>query len=404
MAMRKLQFAGHLLDGRSAKKHPVVVHLTPDSLTLKIEDGESLLWKHGSIDWNDITRPGQVRLSRSVEEAEGTRVESLIVEDPDFTHNLRETAGGKLNATWKGKNPFRHVALVLGLLGVPLFLYGIWSYGLPFLSDRAAKHVPVEWEVKLGDTLMEGSEMQVAGGDARKAKALDVIMARLLATVPDQPYTFKVYIAKDKMVNAFALPGGTILLYQGIIDAAQTPEELAGVLAHEIQHVLLRHSTRGIIRSAASGMLATLVIGDVNGVMNGVLELAGSLDQLKFSRSMEEEADRKGMEMMLAAGIDPVGMVRIFKALKKEQEAFWGKDESEKPSAKKSKQASQKKTGKDSENENTSWLEYLSTHPEPQNRIDRLKKQVENAGQTSYKPLLPDLKWKELFHTPGETP
>ena len=402
--MRKLQFSGHLYDGRSAKKHPVAVHLSPDKMTLNLAGGQSLAWSYGDVDRSGSIDSGSLRLHHEVEEAEGIRVESLIVDDPDFFHSLKETAAGGLNATWKPKNPWRHVALVLGLVGVPLFLYGIWSLGLPYLSDKMAKHVPVEWEVKLGDTLMEGTELKVAGGDARKAKAIDAMMERLLATVPDQPYTFKVYIAEDEMVNAFALPGGTILLYQGIINAAQTPEELAGVLAHEIQHVLLRHSTRGIIRGAASGMLATLVIGDVNGVMNGVLELAGSLDSLKFSRSMEEEADNKGMEMILAAGIDPEGMIRIFEALKKEQEGFWGNEGEEevKPSEKNSKPASEKKPKQASEKSEDSWLEYISTHPEPQNRIDRMQKQVENATEKAYKPLLPDLKWKELFHTHKE--
>ncbi len=401
--MRKLQFSGFLYDGRTAKKHPVAVHLAPDKMTLQLAGGQSLTWNYGKIDRSGSIDSGSLRLHHSVQEAEGTRVESLIVEDPDFFPSLKETAAGGLNATWKPKSPWRHVALVLGLVGVPLFLYGIWALGLPYLSDKAAKHVPVEWEVKLGDTLMEGSELQVGGGDARKVKAIDAMMQRLLATVPDQPYTFKVYIADDEMVNAFALPGGTILLYQGIINAAQTPEELAGVLAHEIQHVLLRHSTRGIIRGAASGMLATLVIGDVNGVMNGVLELAGSLDSLKFNRSMEEEADRRGMEMILAANIDPEGMIRIFEALKKEQEGFWGTgEEKAEPSEKNGKQATKKKQKQASEKSEDSWLEYLSTHPAPQNRIDRMQKQVENATQKAYKPLLPDLKWKQLFHTQKE--
>ena len=100
----------------------------------------------------------------------------------------------------------------------------------------------------------------------------------LLSAVPDQPYNFRIYVHPSKTVNALALPGGTIILFQGLINITDTPEELAGVMAHEFQHVLKRHSTRGIIRSEAINIFATVVSGD--SVMNVILQAGGLMEVL----------------------------------------------------------------------------------------------------------------------------
>jgi beta-barrel assembly-enhancing protease len=77
----------------------------------------------------------------------------------------------------------------------------------------------------------------------------------------NQPYDLRIYIWSEKGVKALALPGGVMLISQGLLNEAKSPEELAGVIAHEIQHVLLRHSTRGIIRNLTQSMLLALFVG-----------------------------------------------------------------------------------------------------------------------------------------------
>ena len=84
----------------------------------------------------------------------------------------------------------------------------------------------------------------------------------------------------EKEVNALALPGGAIVVSNGLFNQAESPEEFAGVIAHEIQHVLLRHSTRGILRNLAQNMLRALFLGDVNAIMEKMVNLAGTLETL----------------------------------------------------------------------------------------------------------------------------
>ena len=89
------------------------------------------------------------------------------------------------------------------------------------------------------------------------------------------------------------MPGGNIIVFEGLLKIADSTEEIAGVLAHEAQHIFLKHSTRGILRNLASGVLLALVRGDANAVMESVVGIAGQLNTLGFSRKMETEADIK---------------------------------------------------------------------------------------------------------------
>ena len=90
------------------------------------------------------------------------------------------------------------------------------------------------------------------------------------------------------------------MVFQGLINITETPEELAGVLAHEFQHVLKRHSTRGIIRSEAINLFATIISGNSDSMTNVILQAGGILEFLRYSRKLESQADAEGMKMMLA--------------------------------------------------------------------------------------------------------
>jgi predicted Zn-dependent protease len=116
-------------------------------------------------------------------------------------------------------------------------------------------------------------------------------------------------------VNAFALPGGVIVVNTGLIDLTSRPEELAGVLAHEVQHVELRHSVRGLVKSLGLRGLFAFATGDIGGTLLG--EAAVGITDLKFSRDDESEADRMGLDSLIAADIDPSGMPAFFEKMGK---------------------------------------------------------------------------------------
>lgn len=386
MSARKLEFTGAYFDGLSAKKQAVTVRLSPRQMTLSLPAGQTLAWNYADLRRNSASRGDNppFHLEHITANLKDARLESLAVDDKTFLSNLNQASAIPLHSSLKQAKGSRHVILALAVLVIPLFLYGLWKVVIPQLSDRVAMQVPVAWEEKLGQTVLEGLPKTLSPmPDQAKEKAFRAILDRLLQARPNQPYDIQVYISPFEMVNAVALPGGPIIVFQGLLDLAETPEELAGVLAHEIQHVLLRHSTRGIIRALTSQILLSLMVGDMNGSMDMILNVAGELDGLSHSRKMELEADRLGMEMILAANIDPQAMVRMFEKLGEQETQLTEKDKIKKPNPK---------------NDESSWTEYLSTHPAGRNRVDRLKKQVAMSQKKSYTPLLPDTDWKATAH------
>jgi beta-barrel assembly-enhancing protease len=109
------------------------------------------------------------------------------------------------------------------------------------------------------------------------------------------------------------LPGGVIVVNTGLIEATTRPEELAGVLVHEVQHVELRHSIRGMVKNLGLRGLFAFAAGDLTGSLRG--EAAVGLTSLKFSRDDEREADQAGFDALIAVGIDPSGMPSFFETM-----------------------------------------------------------------------------------------
>jgi len=152
---------------------------------------------------------------------------------------------------------------------------------------------------------------------------------RLLGAVPPrfrQPafrYTFDVVNLRD--INAFALPGGPMFLNRGMLQAARTDDEVAGVMAHELSHVLLRHGTLQAAKAQKFqlGAIAGQVLGSIVGGTKGAIIAQGSQIGLgtyfmKYSREYEREADLLGAQIMARAGYDPRQMANMFRTIQRE--------------------------------------------------------------------------------------
>ena len=155
---------------------------------------------------------------------------------------------------------------------------------------------------------------------------VDRVGRRLAANAPGPkfPYTFKVVNASD--INAFALPGGPVYVTRGIVDSVRNEGELAGVMAHEISHVALRHGTnqasKAYLTKAGIGILGG-ILGAGGGAAGTVIQAVGGLGMnalfLKFSRTAESQADILGTQIMARSGYDPQAMVTMFQLLQNQQ-------------------------------------------------------------------------------------
>lgn len=242
-----------------------------------------------------------------------------------------------------------------------LFIAGVtalWMYRAA-ITDSIAGKIPVSMEKQLGEVVFQQvkATSKIVTDPALTAQ-LEAITKRLLPAVKDTRYEFQFHIVENDVVNAFAMPGGHIVVHTGLLKKAKRPEEVAGVLAHEIAHITRRHSLRNMVSSLGTTVVIQAVFGDLSGLADGAASLLGQ----KYSRDFEREADETGWKYLLDANLDPRGMIDFFATLAAEEE----------------------KTGLKMDGA----LELLSTHPATKDRMDALEELWKSVpGDRKFEPI-----------------
>ncbi|HSR53710.1 MAG TPA: M48 family metallopeptidase [Acidobacteriota bacterium] len=240
--------------------------------------------------------------------------------------------------------------LILLLTGVPLAAQTEVEPGFNLFSPQQ--------DVEIGRQSAQEVEQQLPMLDSRRVQQyVDGVGQRLVRNTPgpDYPYQFKV--VNSSQINAFALPGGFMYINRGLIEAASSEAELAGVMAHEISHVALRHGTnqasKAYLAQAGLGLLGGL-LGD-GGSSGQIIQAVGGFGLntlfLKFSRSAEKKADILGAQILANAGYDPMEMVDFFETLRRQGGDVSGIEQ------------------------------FFSSHPSPENRAERVREEVQLIGQ-----------------------
>jgi Zn-dependent protease with chaperone function len=354
-------WTGHYYDGRTPTRSPVTITIAPSGLELQLLNGTRLWWPY-----HEVTQSQGAYDNEPVRLEYGSPIaEALVVDDQKFLVALSHTAQRSIKGLSVPRDRKSKLqVLVLAAVGSIAALAALVVWGIPALAELVTPFIPVSWEVALGESVVD----QLAPPDARCTNsqlqdAITAVVSRLQSNAAVQPYKFNVVILDKPFFNAFAAPGGYIVILQPLVEATKTPEEFAGVLAHEMQHILQRHAMKALVRDLSMGFMVGAILGDVSGIGAFGLQAARTLTTMNYSRDTEEEADRTGMQLIKAAHIDSAGMVGFFTTLK-------------------TKQAGIETPG------------YLSTHPDTDARIAALKTLA--ATQGAVEPLLPDLKWDEV--------
>jgi len=359
----QLQWQAHYLDGRSANRRAAVIYLEPSSLHITLDDGTALFWPYDEIQQTQGFYAGeQVRLERG-----GEFPEIVLISDHDFLASLHRFLPRRAA---RFHNPARLMArfrlTIVAACASIAIIAALYLWGIPMLASAAAPWVPISWEEKLGQSVLRHlapEEWRCA--DPVRAAKIEQMVAALTATQPQSPYRFRVYVVNNPMFNALTAPGGHIVIFRGLLEKTRSAEELAGVLAHELQHALKRHVTRALLEYASTSLLVAAVVGDVSGMASFGIETAQMLAQLRYSRHHELEADQAGLEMMLAAKFDPAGMISFFELVDKQ------------------------------EKELPAILSYISTHPRTTERIEKLKTLAAASREKPTK-LLANYDWKDI--------
>lgn len=250
----------------------------------------------------------------------------------------------------------------------------LWRY---FSSEQVnavtgkTQHVGIspQQEIALGIQAAPEMEQEYGGpaDDPRGQAAVDRIGQQLAstATIRKSPYRLQYHLLADRnTINAFALPGGQVFITEALYRKLRTEGELAGVLGHETGHVIARHSAQQLAKQqllqglTGAAVLATYDPNDPNSRNSAAVAAAiAGLVNLKYSRNDELEADDWGVRLMAEAGYDPQAMIGVMKIL--EATAAGGHTP-----------------------------EFFSTHPNPENRIARIKQDIQNAFPSGIPPGL----------------
>jgi predicted Zn-dependent protease len=231
--------------------------------------------------------------------------------------------------------------LAIGGAGLVLTVLAVWAVyaWLPKLASRAADMITVEYEMQLGESIAQQFDAQETAGDS-----VDYYLSKFVNGLRlDSRYPIKATVIASDEINAFAVPGGRIFIYAGLLEKMDSYEELVALLGHEVTHVVKRHSLRSLMSSAATGVVISTLLGSNSGFTNWAVSQADQLKQLDYSRELETEADNYGLWIMTLNNVDPHGMLRLMKILSRES------------------------------TEEPGLMKYLSTHPETEARIKNIE-------------------------------
>jgi Zn-dependent protease with chaperone function len=300
-------WSGRYSDGRTARITPARAAVTADRLVIAGEDGVVL------AEWPLASLALAGRAGAPVRLRSGQGDARLTLDDPAALTGLR-AAGAPLKPPESGSGRIILIWTVglAAVVGTVLLL-------LPRLSASIATLVPVEDEVSLGDSVADGIELMLRHPDACSGPegraAVDALVRRLVAG-RETPYRFRVEVLDSRVPNALAAPGGRILMFRGLIDRMEGPDEFAGVLAHEMGHVLHRHGLQGIIRQQGLSILAMLTGGSD---LSRLGQAGSELVALSYSRGFEREADETALQLLAGAGLRRDGLSSLFRRLAKDR-------------------------------------------------------------------------------------
>lgn len=298
----------------------------------------------------------------------GTDTRTLYFKNPDLIKAFRAAAPPGLTQALEAtaatvrRARRRHRTIWTVALGVAAGLALFVWLGSDLLVEYAVNRIPVEWERQLGEAAYRDFlAQQTVVKEGPAVSAVNEITGRLTARILDSPYKFEVTVVKSDVVNAFALPGGYVVVFTGLMNKAESGEEVAGVLSHELNHVLQRHGLERIVKQLGLIATITIVFGDHEGLIGLMRQVGLELLTLKFGRAQEMEADVTGLQLLYRAKIDPQGMIHFFERLAEQD-----KDR----------------------------VEILSTHPMSEGRATRLKAEVAALPRQAWEPF--GFEWKTV--------
>lgn len=296
-------WSGRLTDGRTARSATVDVAFGADGLVVTPPGGPALHWTFADL---TIATPIQTRTSDVLVMSQTSRGATLFIDSSDFAARLagRVPRLRMASERWRTLKPGLAVSAVV--FGAAALIYGFDLSP----SKWVATLMPARTRVSLGETALASLPTNRRCTGAEGIAALDKLARRLLPEAPD--LVARITVVDWGVVNAFAVPGGRVVLTRGIIERATSADEIAGVLAHEMGHGVELHPEAGLVRAIGLSVLSQMVFTGSPGVLGNAGEI---IAQFSYSRASEREADTRALEFLKVAGISPKPFAEFFRRL-----------------------------------------------------------------------------------------
>lgn len=356
-------FAASCFLSEGGGSHPCTVELESRWLVVRPAHGPTSRWPYDALGCG-VTGDERAWLALTCKRPLDSGVEMVVLREPalvaalaartpdpcrgvldGFAAGARDHAGRQRRALW-----------LFVAAAIAAIVAGWWSC-TRLAPEIAADLMPVATEMQLGSVLAEGflaDERRLDEGPA--VDAVRALVKRLAAVADNPGYSFTIHVVDDPRVNALALPGGQIVVFTGLLAEAGSPDEVAGVLAHEIQHVLHRHGLKRLVQQLGGAAVISLATG--GGDLAGLAARAGELVQLSYGREQEAEADRDGLALLHRARFSPAALAAFFERLQRRAPV--------------------------------DMPEFLSTHPDTGRRVAELRRQIAALPEAEVEPLAVD--------------
>ena len=296
-------------DGTSAERHSVRLAFDFDGLAM-LENGERIaFWRFDDLRQADapkgtlrVSAVGAPELAR-IEVRDAALIDAIVTRCPDLTRRWRH---GDVGA---GRIVFWSLAAAISLVLTVIYL-------VPIFADRLAPLVPIALEQRLGEAVDNQVRAMFGEGTCTApagAAALDRLAERLTAAA-ELPLPASISVLSSDTPNAVALPGGHVYVFDGLLKRAQGPDEIAGVIAHELGHVAGRDGLRTLLQNSGSAFLLGLLFGDVTGG-SAIIFGAQMMIDSRYSRQAEAAADAFAADLMLDIGRSPAPLGTLLSRL-----------------------------------------------------------------------------------------
>jgi beta-barrel assembly-enhancing protease len=309
-------------DGKTSRAQPATVSISGESLYISVSDSHSrITWDLNKVHKSEFQNKGKTLIKYG-------QFPFQYIELDAESRLLIDIRAYKHEQNWFEKIKYKYIhsdyrAVLISITGLIAFLVLSYLFVVPWIAMKSVNMVSIQSEVNLGNKFYDSFLNSGTTEFGKDSIVVDTVASKYVMEIFHSlkyktPYPMQITVVKDDVMNAFAMPGGHIVIYDAMIKKMDDPSQLIALIGHEGTHVNERHTLKALSRNLANYLLLSVIMGDATAISGIFADNASQLGQLSFSRELESQSDDKSIEMMRENKIDINGMVDLMEILEKE--------------------------------------------------------------------------------------